>query len=488
MIRRHLTPALLAFLFLLGSCIARPLLGGAWWVLLGCSLVLAAPSVVLLVTADRRTGILVLSAAAGVLLGAVSVARMADVSARAFLPVAAEEVTAFRGLVVQDSSLSRDGDAVVRLDLREAFSSRSGVRGPARGGVLLFIRGDYRFAIGERLLVAARLSPFFTSGPERYAADAARGDVHVEGFSAALWKSRAEARLWLHRAVAGIGYPVSALLEALLIGTREDVPASLSDAFLRTGSLHILALSGLHVTVLYGVIGALLGFVRGRWLKFALATLALLFYQVLAGFMPSLLRATAMILVGGTAFLLDRDAEPLNSLSLAGIVLVLIDPFQVFSLSFQLSFLAIAGILAIGPLVQRPLEGRLPRIILVPFAMSVGAQAGTLPIVIAAFGSWYPSGVLAGLLLVPLTTGLLWAGLAWLPLSLIPLPFLRAACVRVFDTLYRVIEGTADVFAQVPGIAFSGPALPWCVAGSAAVLVCLGIFLPRPGRGKPARA
>ena len=69
-------------------------------------------------------------------------------------------------------------------------------------------------------------------------------------------------RQWLHRAAARVGYPVSALLEALLIGSREDVPPDLYDGFKRTGSLHILALSGLHVTVIYGIIAGLLGFLR----------------------------------------------------------------------------------------------------------------------------------------------------------------------------------------------------------------------------------
>ena len=179
------------------------------------------------------------------------------------------------------------------------------------------------------------------------------------GFSRGAWAFRAEARDWLHRAVADVGYPASALLEALLVGVREDVPGDLQDGFKLTGSLHILALSGLHVTVLYGVVAGALWFLRREWLQFR-PPVVLLFFQFLAGFMPSLLRATVMILVGGTAVLLDRDREPLNLLALSGIVLLLVDPWQVFSLSFQLSFLALGGILIVGALVQRPLAGSSP--------------------------------------------------------------------------------------------------------------------------------
>jgi competence protein ComEC len=278
--------------------------------------------------------------------------------------------------------------------------------------------------------------------------------------------------------VERVGYPASALLQALMIGSREDVPQRLYDGFRRTGSLHILALSGLHVAVIYGIIAGVLGFIRKPVLKFLLAGLVLLFYQFVAGFFPSLLRATVMIMVGGAAMLLDRDAEPLNILSVAGIVIVSADPFQVYSLSFQLSFLALAGILAVGPLVRRPLQGRLPRFVLAPLAMSVGAQIATLPLVVATFGIYYPSGLAASLILVPLTTALLWAGLAWLPLSVIPWQFLHDACASVFSALYAAIEWSAEAFARLPGIAVTPALVPWVVGASVTAIVCLGAFLP----------
>ena len=148
-------------------------------------------------------------------------------------------------------------------------------------------------------------------------------------------------------------------------------------------------MSGLHVTVLYGVgRGAALVPATGSGRSSSRPPLVLLFYQFLAGFMPSLLRATVMIVIGGIAVLLDRDGEPINVLALSGIVLLLIDPFQAFTLSFQLSFLALGR----DPRASAPsCSGRwhrsLPRFLLLAFAMSAGAQAATLPLVIGRFGS-----------------------------------------------------------------------------------------------------
>ena len=217
--------------------------------------------------------------------------RIANTRARSSLAMPESEVTDFAGTVVQDSSLSQEGDTVLRLAMNDASSSRRGVAARARGGLLLFVSGDTRFSLGQRVLVHARPSRLEGFGPELWVARARRAEVTSLGFNGPVWAFRAEARDWLHRTVSRVGYPASALLEALLIGAREDVPGDLYDGFLRTGSLHILALSGLHVTVLYGVVAGLLWFLRTRWQKFLVATLVLLFYHLPKApfqFMPSI--------------------------------------------------------------------------------------------------------------------------------------------------------------------------------------------------------
>ncbi len=488
MIRRHVTPALIVFIILLAGCLSRPLLGRLWWLPLLPGLAAAAAVIALAGAraARARTRILAVSTAVGLILASVFLARMWLASSSAFLPVPERDVSEFRGRVIQDSSLSMAGDSVTRLALLDASSSRRGIGGRARGSVLLFIEGDSRFALGETMSVYAGLSRSETGGPDAFIAWARPSEIRRRGFDGPLWAFRAAGREWLHAAVAAAGYPASTLLDALLIGSREDVPQDLSDGFLRTGSLHILALSGLHVSVLYGIVAGMLWFLRWPWLRFLLATVVLLFYQLLAGFMPSLLRATTMIVIGGIALGLDRDQEPLNILALSGIVLLLIDPFQAFTLSFQLSFLALAGILAFGPLVQWPLESRLPRFLLTAFAMSVGAQAATLPLVIARFGVYYPSGLFASLVLVPLTTAYLWAGLAWLPLSAVPWPALHDLCAGAFALFYRVIERSASYMARLPGVSFDEGCAPWIALAAGVVVAATVIVFPlRRGATNP---
>jgi competence protein ComEC len=481
MIRRHLTPALVLFCVLLSCCLLRSVLTSRWALLLAACVAAAAAGSVLTRTGApplRRAGLFALFIAAGLLMGAVSLRRMSNTEDNSFFPVPSGEVSDFSGVLVQDSSLSQKGETVLRVAVRQAASVRKGLRGAARGNVLVFLAGDYRYSLGQVLSFHTRLSVFPGTGPETLAARAARKDVREAGFSSRIWEIRAGLRTVLNRALERTGYPASALLQALLIGSREEVPQRLYEGFRRTGSLHILALSGLHVTVIYGIVAGALGFIRKPALKFLLATFVLLLYQFLAGFFPSLLRATVMILVGGVSLLLDRDREPLNLLSISGIAIVCADPFQAYSLSFQLSFLALAGILVLGPLVRRPLEGRVPRFILTPLAMSTGAQIATLPLVAATFGSWYPSGLVASLILVPLTTAFLWAGLAWLPLYLVPWQILQDICARLFSILYSVIQWSAEELARLPGIVVTPASVPWIVGASIALMVFLGGFLP----------
>ncbi len=429
----------------------------------------------------RRAGALVLAAGLGLAAGATSLARMTAWQLSARLPAHPSQVSDFSGTARLDSTLSRAGDTIVRLRLDSAVSEATGVTGPARADVLVVCRGNSRFAMGERLLVRSALRPLVGEGPESYLAVVAEGKVRSLGYASRAWQLRARVREAAGQALSRAGYPASALLEALVTGSREEVPGQLSEGFRRTGTLHVLALSGLHVGVIYGLAFGLLGFLHRRGPRIAVACLVVIAYQLFAGFMPSLQRATLMILAAAVARLLDRDSEPLNLLALSGIAVLAIDPFQAFSLSFQLSYLALAGILLAGPLVERPLTGRVPRVLLAPIAASVGAQLATLPVVLPAFGAWYPSGILANILLVPLITILLALGLLWLAVSpLVQGPALGAAAT-IFDALYRAVDWTASFFARLPGIeAAKGVAWVTPAAAGAAVAVGLAVvLLPR---------
>lgn len=468
---------------MLASCYARQVLAGRPGVpVLACAATSSA-GIVLMRTQRarvRRVGILLVAGGFGFLLGFWSVARMDWHARAAHLSVEQNQVSAFSGRLLKDSVFSSQGDTLLLVSLSRVASRTLAVSAAARGAVLVRLKGDYRFSLGQELTVEAPLRPPSPGGTESFAAWTDRGALTPQGYSSPAWAARAAVRDWLHLAIARAGYPASALMEALLIASREDVPADLYDGFRRTGSLHILALSGLHVAVLYALLVAVLGFLRDPLAKLLITAALLVFYQVIAGFMPSLLRATIMIIVGGIGLLLDRDAEPINLLAISGIFVLLAIPREAFSLSFQLSYLALGGIFVLGPIVHELLAGRLPRLILAPLAMSIGAQMATFPLIAAQFGVYYPSGLVAGLLLVPLTTAVLWGSLGWLVVFGIPWPLLQHIGAQAFSLLYQVIAWTAWTFARLPGVTIRPDVLPWVLAASLLVIACLSFFIPRP--------
>jgi competence protein ComEC len=480
--RRRLTPALALFCTFLATLLAFPRTGFA--AAAAAAVVLAGASVTLAAAADatlRRAGTLLASAALGFAVGAGSLHGMHAVLEGGRLPIEAAAVRRFSGVLRADSMLSADGDPLLRLRALEAETS-DGISAHIQAGVLVVVRGDWRFSAGERLAIRGGLAPFASTGAERYVAGVNRDDLRSAGFASSAWGVRAVIRDAFHRAIAGIGYPASALLEALLIGSREDVPADLREGFRTTGSLHVLALSGLHAGIVFAFVALLLGPLRNRLAAFLAGSTLLAGYLFVAGFTPSLVRAVVMLTVGAAARLADRDDEPLNLLGISGIVILLADPFAAASLSFQLSFLALAGILALGPIIARPLEGRVPPVLAAPLAASAGAQVATLPVVLLSFGAWYPSGIVAALLLVPLVAVFLWLGMAWL--MLFPLAGRLAAvwAAGVFDAIYRAIAGVTGILARVPGIAVDPASAPAWAAAIGVTALALAVLLPRGRR------
>jgi len=162
----------------------------------------------------------------------------------------------------------------------------------------------------------------------------------------------------LRRVVAGaartalLDHPPSdtrseAILEALLLGERRSIDPDTHEAFRRTGLLHLVSLSGMHLCVLIGVVwwlGRLSGLLRGGRAVMCVAATAI-FLLVVPPRAPTL-RAAVIVWAFCASILLRRRTNPLNSLSLAAIILLLIQPTQLFDVGWQLSFAATAGILA----------------------------------------------------------------------------------------------------------------------------------------------
>ena len=152
----------------------------------------------------------------------------------------------------------------------------------------------------------------------------------------------------------------SSVAVALTVGERGRIPRELKRAYSESGVIHTLALSGMHISIVYNLIsGVLIIFnisYRGRWIKL-FAALALIFlYSMMTGFSASIQRSAIMIFLYKTVELSGRFRGKWSALAFAATVIILIEPEMVASVSFQLSFSAVAGIIAIYPTMHRSFE------------------------------------------------------------------------------------------------------------------------------------
>lgn len=240
---------------------------------------------------------------------------------------------------------------------------------------------------------------------------------------------------WLER--GALPKAERAMVKALVLGQRDELDSEQTTAFARSGTIHVLAVSGMHVGLIYAALSALLGqwgaAGRGRLLRGLVILAALWGYAGLTGASPSVLRATFMFSLFTAAGMAKRQTDHLNSLFAAGFFLLLWDPAMLTQAGFQLSFLAVLGII----LLYRPVAA-----LWAPKAWLL-RQAWSLAVV----------SFCAQLLTAPLSILLFKAFPVW---------FLPANLIVVTAVSLAVYGGVALILLQ--GVPLLGEALAWCLA------------------------
>lgn len=176
--------------------------------------------------------------------------------------------------------------------------------------------------------------------------------------------------------------PYSGLLSGMLLGVKNTLPDPVTISFRITGVSHVVAASGMNVTLIAGFLMSFLGRLFKRQWAVILSMLGIGGYMVLSGLDPSILRAGVMGLLVFGAQLFGRQYTVMYSLFLTTGLLLFWDPLLLGDIGFQLSVLATLGIIFLKPLV--PLKG----FFLDDIGTTIAAQAATLPILLSTFGSY----------------------------------------------------------------------------------------------------
>lgn len=203
---------------------------------------------------------------------------------------------------------------------------------------------------------------------------------------------------------------------ALTIGEQKEIPPQLKKAYSESGTLHALALSGMHISIIYNMISSMLIILnisyRGRWVKLILAFMLIIFYSMMTGFSASIQRAAVMIFIYKAVEMSGRFRGRWSALSFAAAVIIIINPEMLATVSFQLSFAAVVGIIAVYPPMYKSLEGLFGRSrvykVISPvtnmLCMSVACQITTTPFTWFYFRSYPELFLIANLVAVPLVT------------------------------------------------------------------------------------
>ena len=177
-----------------------------------------------------------------------------------------------------------------------------------------------------------------------------------------------------------------AVINALLLGQRHDISKELYSDYANAGAIHILAISGLHVGIILFMLKFLLGFLpkfkHDLIIKTVIILTLLWSYAIIAGLSPSVMRATTMFSAIAIGMYLKRPYNIYNTLAISAFILLLFKPMFLFEVGFQLSYLAVIGIVAINPLLYEHLKTKysLPNKMLMYLTVSISAQLGVLPL------------------------------------------------------------------------------------------------------------
>jgi competence protein ComEC len=269
----------------------------------------------------------------------------------------------------------------------------------------------------------------------------------------------------------------SGIASALVLGVKDELNNDIKATYSNTGTMHVLAVSGLHVGLVFGLLN--LGLkrlrnTRANRLLSAILLLSLIWsFAFITALSASVLRAAVMFTFIVFAQLLQKRSNIYNTLAAAALVLLMIEPFYLLDVGFQLSFVAVLAIVYLQPKIYRlwAFENFWLDKIWVLVAVSLAAQVGTIALSLFYFHQFPVYFLLTNLIAVPLSTGILYIGLAVLLFS--PIPYLNVLLGEVMETMLYLMNESMRWLEKWPGALVNR--IPF--SGFQAVLIYLCILL-----------
>jgi competence protein ComEC len=344
------------------------------------------------------------------------------------------------------------------------------------GTALLFVPLYPEYRYGENILVEGIIEDTFSLDNAEYTAYLARQDVFsfmeypeitVTGYSGNAFLS------WLYSTKQAINRslarilpePQAALAQGIVTGSRSNIPVNLKEAFSSTGTTHLLAISGVNLTIVAGILSTwALRIIGRRYHIYIWITACIVFlYSWLTGLQPPVVRAAVMVSFFLAANLFGRQKSGIIALLLTAVIMTAINPELLFDASTQMSFLAMTGLIIITPSLQQGGQNIVERIVpdnkfrvyleggIDSLTISLGAMITTWPLVAYYFDVFSWIGPLATFLALPVIPAIIITSMIAGGLGLFVFPLAQIAGMLAWLPLsYLLLVVTS--LARLPGI------------------------------------
>jgi len=409
----------------------------------------------------------------------------------------------------------KPGRSRMRAEVRLNHIFRDSSNGiPIRGKLLVYLPPDEQTAqlkTGDEIVFNAEpgeISPPLNPGVFDFRAYASRRGIHHQVFlrTRAEWRiavsaggniyARAQAwrSAWFKTFQDHLSGDELAVAAALVIGQRDLITEEVKSAYTETGAIHVLAVSGLHVGIIFMILTFFLERVMrldktkfGRIAVIFISLLCIWAFALVSGLSASVQRAAIMfslIAVGRIAF---RKIHVFNTLSVAAIAMLVYQPNQLFHVGFQLSFMAIIGIVAFTNYLDRLvyLPGLVTRKAWSAIAASTGAQLGTLPLSLLYFKQFPAYFMISGTLVIVFAFATMFLGLLHgFTAGVLGVPVLANLTGWLLSTVVELQNALIFFFGKLPGALIELRFFDGLASALLALSIgCLGAFLRWRKRG-----
>lgn len=253
--------------------------------------------------------------------------------------------------------------------------------------------------------------------------------------------------------------------KALILGEKSGLDRETMNAYSASGTMHVLAVSGLHV----GIVMLLLSFIlkplknipKGRLIYVILLVVFIWLYALLTGLCPSVMRATFMFTFVILGKEMERDTSVYQSIMVSAFLLILMDPMVIFDVGFQLSYLAVIGIVFFQPKIYKLYFSKYYLVdkIWQITSVSIAAQLATVSLGLFYFHQFPNLFLISNLIAIPISFVILMIGLIYLAVNWIPL--VNELCFYLLDFSLTILNKSVQWIEQIPYSIYSGVWIHW---------------------------